>query len=105
MWLVIFNPLSVLEELFYIEYDRMIFVQLQPMSALKSLKKLDKAHLVGLHDQNKSGFLKGRLFSIQSKLFEYFLSCSDWLDKCRLSKSRFCFDHVNRLIMTITCDW
>jgi len=39
-----------------------------------------------LHDQNKSGFLEGRLFSSQSELFEHFFNCSDWLDKSRPSK-------------------
>jgi len=39
-----------------------------------------------LHDQNKSGFLEGRLFSNQSKLFENFTDCSDWLDKSQPSK-------------------
>jgi len=38
------------------------------------------------HDQNKSGFLEGRLFSSQSELFEYFLICYVWLDKSRPSK-------------------
>jgi len=38
------------------------------------------------YDQNKTGFLEGRLFSSQPELFEYFLNCSDWLDKSRPSK-------------------
>jgi len=42
--------------------------------------------LACLHDQNKSGFLGGRLFSSQSGLFKNFSDCSDWLDKSRLSK-------------------
>jgi len=36
--------------------------------------------------KTKVAFLEGRLFSIQSELFESFLSCSDWLDKSRPSK-------------------
>jgi len=32
-------------------------------------------------------FLEGRLFSSQSKLFEYFLNYSDWLDKNRPFKN------------------
>jgi len=31
--------------------------------------------------KTKVAFLDGRLFSSQSELFEYFLNCSDWLDK------------------------
>jgi len=42
--------------------------------------------LTCLHDQNKSGFLEGRLFSSQSELYEYFLNCSDWLGKSQPSK-------------------
>jgi len=33
--------------------------------------------------KTKVAFLEGRLFSIQSELFEYFLNGSDWLDKSR----------------------
>jgi len=33
-------------------------------------------------------------FSSQSKLFENFSDCSDWLNK-----SCFCFDRVNRLLL------
>jgi len=36
--------------------------------------------------KTKVAFLEGRLFSSQSELFEYFLNCSDWLDKSRPSK-------------------
>jgi len=35
--------------------------------------------------KTKVAFLEGRLFSNQSELFEYFLNCSDWLDKSRTS--------------------
>jgi len=47
-------------------------------------------------------FLKGRLFSSQSGLFENFLDYSDWRDKSRPSKkSHFCFVRVNRLMITL----
>jgi len=36
--------------------------------------------------KTKVAFLKGRLFSSQSELFENFSNCSDWLDKSRPSK-------------------
>jgi len=36
--------------------------------------------------KTKVAFLEDRLFSIQSRLFENFLDCSDWLDKSRPSK-------------------
>jgi len=39
-----------------------------------------------LHDQNKSSFLEGRLFSSQPGLFKTFSGCFDWLDKSRPSK-------------------
>jgi len=35
--------------------------------------------------KTKVTFLKGRLFSSQSEVFENFLNCYDWLDKSRLS--------------------
>jgi len=47
-----------------------------------------------LHDQ-KSGFFGGPDFIQPIKQFEKFSKTSDWLEK-----SRFCFDHVNRLLMT-----
>jgi len=40
-----------------------------------------------LHDQNKSGFLEGRLLSIQSEQSEKFSKSPDWLDKSRPSKN------------------
>jgi len=43
--------------------------------------------LACLHDQSKSGFLEGRLFSSQSEFFENFSNYSDWLDKSRPSKN------------------
>jgi len=50
--------------------------------------------------KTKVAFLENRIFSSQSDLFEYFLNCSDWLDKSRPSqKSHFCFDYVNRLLV------
>jgi len=47
-------------------------------------------------------FLEGRLFSIQSDVFEYVTNCS-WLAgyKPALQKSHFCLDHVNRLLVTV----
>jgi len=37
--------------------------------------------------KRKVAFLEGRLFSIQSRLFENFSDCSDWLrDKSQFSK-------------------
>jgi len=36
--------------------------------------------------KTKVAFLKGRIFSSQSELVEYFLNCFDWLDKSRPSK-------------------
>jgi len=56
-----------------------------------------------LHDQNKCGFLEGQLLSSQSEPFEKFSKSSDWLDKSQSSKkgiSHFCFDHINRLLLT-----
>jgi len=47
--------------------------------------------------KTKVAFLEGRLFSNQLKLFEYFLNCSDWLDKSRPSKKSLLFNHVNGL--------
>jgi len=35
--------------------------------------------------KTKVAFLEGRLFFNQSEIFEYFLNCSDWLDKSRPS--------------------
>jgi len=49
--------------------------------------------------KTKVVFLKGRLFSSQSELFEYFLNCSDWLVKSQPSKKLLLFYHVNRLNM------
>jgi len=67
---------------------------------LKILKKLRTASLNSkftgsciacLHDQNKSGFFGGPAFSSQSELFEYFLNCSDWLDKTGPPKNPLLF--------------
>jgi len=42
--------------------------------------------------KTKVAFLEGQLFSNQSRLFENFSDCSDWLDKNRPSKkSTFIF--------------
>jgi len=65
--------------------------------------ELNSLLLASLHDQNKSGFLEGRLLSSQSEQFEKFSKSSDWLDKSRPSKkaiSHVCFDHVKRLLLT-----
>jgi len=47
--------------------------------------------------KTKLAFLEGRLSFSQSRLFENFLDCSDWMDKSRPSKKASCFDHVNWL--------
>jgi len=47
--------------------------------------------------KTKVAFLEGRLFSNQSEIFEYFLNCSDWLDKSQPSTKATFVDHVNRL--------
>jgi len=39
-----------------------------------------------LHDQNKSGFLEGRLLSSQSEQSEKFSKSPDWLENSRISK-------------------
>jgi len=43
-------------------------------------------HVACLHDQNKSGFLAGRLLSSQLEQFEKFSKDYDWLEKSRPSK-------------------
>jgi len=45
-------------------------------------------------------FLDGRFLSSQSEQSEKFSKIPDWLEKIRLSKKLFCFDHVNRLYTT-----
>jgi len=68
-----------------------------PRVTEQALEKL-LIFLACLHDHNKSSFFGGSAFSSLSELFDYFLNCSDWLDKSRPSKKRhFCFDHANRL--------
>jgi len=61
-----------------------------PLRFLLSIPKLGLQYLAFdravpciacLHDQTKSGFFGGQTFSSQSELFEFFLNCSDWLDK------------------------
>jgi len=47
---------------------------------------LDDLHVACLHDQNKSSFFGGPVFSSQSELFENFSNCSDWLKKSRSFK-------------------
>jgi len=45
--------------------------------------------------------MEGRLLSSQSEQSEKFSKIPDWLEKSRPSKkSHFCFDHVNRLIVS-----
>jgi len=44
------------------------------------------ALLAYLHDQNKSGFLEGRLLSSQSEQLKKYLKSSDWMEKSRPSK-------------------
>jgi len=51
--------------------------------------------------KTKVAFLEGRLISSQSKQFEKFSKSSDWLEKAGPPKSQFCFDHINRLIVTL----
>jgi len=43
-------------------------------------------YIACLHDQNKSGFLEGRLLSSQSEQSKKFSKSSDWLKKIRPSK-------------------
>jgi len=59
--------------------------------------------LACLHDQNKSGFLEGRLSFNQSKQFGKYLKSSYWLEKAGPPKNHFCFDHVNRLYIHMRC--
>jgi len=47
--------------------------------------------LACLHDQNKSVFLEGRLFSSQSEQSEKFLKSPNWLEKSRPSKKPLLF--------------
>jgi len=42
-------------------------------------------------DQNKSGFFEGPAFFQPIRAFQYFLNCSEWLDKSRLSKKALKF--------------
>jgi len=50
--------------------------------------------------KTKVAFFEGQLLSSQLEQFEKFSERSDWLEKTpALQKSRFCFDHVNRLFM------
>jgi len=63
--------------------------------------------LAGLHVpiymiKTKVAFFGGPAFFSQSRLFENFSDCSDWMDRIKAGppKSHFCFDHVNWLIIT-----
>jgi len=50
--------------------------------------------------KTKVALLERRIFFRQSKLFENFSNCSDWLDKSRSSKkATFVLIMVNRLIL------
>jgi len=52
--------------------------------------------------KTKMAFLEGRLLSSQSEQLKKHSKSSDWLEKRpALQKSHFCFDHVNRLIVTL----
>jgi len=51
--------------------------------------------------KTKVVFFEGPTFFSQSELFDYFLNCSEWLAKSRPSKSHICFDHVNKLMMSL----
>jgi len=56
-------------------------------------------YLACLYDQNKGGFLKGRLLSSQSEQFNSIqIALIGWKKAGPPKKSLF-FDHVNRLIM------
>jgi len=49
--------------------------------------------------KTKVAFLEGRLLTSQSDQFKKDSKSYDWQKKkLALQKSRFCFDHVNRLI-------
>jgi len=49
-------------------------------------RKQRKTMLACLHDQNKGGFLEGRLISNQSEQSEKFSKSPDWLEKSQPSK-------------------
>jgi len=65
------------------------------------MRLFGRSHLAYLQDQNKSGFLEVRLLSSQSKQSEKVFK-KPWLaeKKAGPPKSHFCFDHVNRLIVS-----
>jgi len=46
----------------------------------------DRPLIACLHDQNKSGFLEGRLLTSQSEQFKNYSKSSYWLEKSRPSK-------------------
>jgi len=52
--------------------------------------------------KTKVACLEGRFFSSQSELYEYFLNCSDWLDKINFPKRPLCFGYryINKIILS-----
>jgi len=58
----------------------MFYVRMQCMDSALNLS------VVCLHDQNKSGFLKGGFLSSESEQSEKFSKSSDWLEKSRPSE-------------------
>jgi len=52
----------------------------------KQLFLFKQTQLACLHEQNKSGFLEGRLLSSQSEQLKKYLKSSYWLEKSRPSK-------------------
>jgi len=80
----------------YIQYNNVdITLNMQRASSNVSIRpehtRMEKSYLVinysllTVHDQNKSGFLEGRLFSSQSEQFKKYSKSSDWLEKSRPS--------------------
>jgi len=53
--------------------------------------------------KTKVNFLEGRLLSSQLEQSKKFSKSPDWLEKSPdwLEKSYFCFDHINRLYVTM----
>jgi len=50
--------------------------------------------------KTKVAILEGRLLSSQSEQSKKFSKSPDWLEKTGPPKRHFCFDHVNRLIVS-----
>jgi len=93
--------IDLLNFLFVFTYDKLYFrflrnhdkVSATKLGPLSTQLPFTRTQIACLHDQKKRGFLEGRLFSSQSKLFEYryFLNCSVWLDKAGLPKTPLLF--------------